>query len=127
MEEQEVQSTPEEGVAHSRRSFLRKSSVGVAGFAASSAILAACGSSADSADGGTDTDSGESGSEGGEVTNADSADENEIIEASQDAPEIEWEMATSWPTALTTIFGGCLLYTSPSPRDQRGSRMPSSA
>ena len=23
--------------------------------------------------------------------------------------------------------GGCLLYTSPSPRDQRGSRMPSSA
>ena len=24
-------------------------------------------------------------------------------------------------------FGGCLLYTSPSPRDQRGSRMPSSA
>ena len=25
------------------------------------------------------------------------------------------------------ISGGCLLYTSPSPRDQRGSRMPSSA
>ena len=25
------------------------------------------------------------------------------------------------------IFGPCLLYTSPSPRDQRGSRMPSSA
>ena len=24
-------------------------------------------------------------------------------------------------------FGACLLYTSPSPRDQRGSRMPSSA
>ena len=24
-------------------------------------------------------------------------------------------------------IGGCLLYTSPSPRDQRGSRMPSSA
>ena len=32
---------------------------------------------------------------------------------------------------LATVFGGdvtaCLLYTSPSPRDQRGSRMPSSA
>ena len=27
----------------------------------------------------------------------------------------------------TTIYHGCLLYTSPSPRDQRGSRMPSSA
>ena len=25
------------------------------------------------------------------------------------------------------LCGGCLLYTSPSPRDQRGSRMPSSA
>ena len=28
---------------------------------------------------------------------------------------------------LNAIFRGCLLYTSPSPRDQRGSRMPSSA
>ena len=28
---------------------------------------------------------------------------------------------------LTAQYGGCLLYTSPSPRDQRGSRMPSSA
>ena len=28
---------------------------------------------------------------------------------------------------LIVIFGICLLYTSPSPRDQRGSRMPSSA
>ena len=27
----------------------------------------------------------------------------------------------------TTGFKSCLLYTSPSPRDQRGSRMPSSA
>ena len=29
--------------------------------------------------------------------------------------------------AATTLNGRCLLYTSPSPRDQRGSRMPSSA
>ena len=28
---------------------------------------------------------------------------------------------------VNTIVKGCLLYTSPSPRDQRGSRMPSSA
>ena len=27
----------------------------------------------------------------------------------------------------STVFNACLLYTSPSPRDQRGSRMPSSA
>ena len=30
-------------------------------------------------------------------------------------------------TFIKIIFGICLLYTSPSPRDQRGSRMPSSA
>ena len=29
--------------------------------------------------------------------------------------------------ALSAESGSCLLYTSPSPRDQRGSRMPSSA
>ena len=28
---------------------------------------------------------------------------------------------------LVGVWWGCLLYTSPSPRDQRGSRMPSSA
>ena len=34
------------------------------------------------------------------------------------------------PADASTVFAGkyiCLLYTSPSPRDQRGSRMPSSA
>ena len=30
-------------------------------------------------------------------------------------------------SALSTLIDTCLLYTSPSPRDQRGSRMPSSA
>ena len=34
------------------------------------------------------------------------------------------ELGSSYATANTR---GCLLYTSPSPRDQRGSRMPSSA
>ena len=33
------------------------------------------------------------------------------------------ELPVNWPPTLTP----CLLYTSPSPRDQRGSRMPSSA
>ena len=31
------------------------------------------------------------------------------------------------PVATELVIGPCLLYTSPSPRDQRGSRMPSSA
>ena len=35
---------------------------------------------------------------------------------------------SGWMVAgLRNRFGHCLLYTSPSPRDQRGSRMPSSA
>ena len=32
-----------------------------------------------------------------------------------------------WISALGALSGNCLLYTSPSPRDQRGSRMASSA
>ena len=31
------------------------------------------------------------------------------------------------PFSMFNMVGDCLLYTSPSPRDQRGSRMPSSA
>ena len=36
-------------------------------------------------------------------------------------------MPTEPVTRTETMVEGCLLYTSPSPRDQRGSRMPSSA
>ena len=41
-------------------------------------------------------------------------------ESPQEAVEDNWRQ-------LTELNPGCLLYTSPSPRDQRGSRMPSSA
>ena len=78
-----------------RRSFLNKAGLGVAGFAASASILAACGS-----DEGDDS-----------ATGTDEAADEEIIEASQDAPEIEWEMATSWPTALVTIFGSAQFFS----------------
>ena len=37
------------------------------------------------------------------------------------------EILTHFPMGEGTVHNGCLLYTSPSPRDQRGSRMPSSA
>ena len=40
------------------------------------------------------------------------------------APEI-W--ANAMADLVDSAVGACLLYTSPSPRDQRGSRMPSSA
>ena len=36
-------------------------------------------------------------------------------------------LVATLPTYLNGLTGLCLLYTSPSPRDQRGSRMPSSA
>ena len=36
-------------------------------------------------------------------------------------------IATALYTGSRAVCMGCLLYTSPSPRDQRGSRMPSSA
>ena len=43
----------------------------------------------------------------------------------QKSPHVSW---TGWrDEAVFTIHKICLLYTSPSPRDQRGSRMPSSA
>ena len=45
--------------------------------------------------------------------------------SSRTAAAARIERAAAKPTASTTT--ACLLYTSPSPRDQRGSRMPSSA
>ena len=41
--------------------------------------------------------------------------------------EWETERASLISQFETHMYGTCLLYTSPSPRDQRGSRMPSSA
>ena len=37
------------------------------------------------------------------------------------------DAATGAASKLSNMHNSCLLYTSPSPRDQRGSRMPSSA
>ena len=101
----ENQETQEELTGLNRRSFLGKAGVGVAGFAASAAVLAACGSDGEPSDNADGGDTGTDSSDGG------TSEENEIIEASQDAPEIEWEMATSWPTALVTIFGGATFFT----------------
>ena len=39
----------------------------------------------------------------------------------------KWELSDNTLLIFMTDNGSCLLYTSPSPRDQRGSRMPSSA
>jgi len=81
----------EQVTGYDRRSFLGKAGVGVAGFAATSAIIAACSSDDD---GGGDTE-GTSG--GGDTAPAGTTAEE--ITLSQDLPEIEWDMATSWPTS----------------------------
>ena len=104
---------------YSRRKFM----AGGIGAVAAGGLLAACG-----------------GDDGDDSASTGDADLDEALQAS-DLPEVSWDMATSWPLVLDTIWGGaeflaeqvsamtggrftinaapggCLLYTSPSPRD----------
>ncbi len=99
--EEDVETEMTEAARLDRRSFLGKAGVGVAGFAAAGSILAACSSDGDS--GGADAaPTAASGDE--------PADEPEEVALSQDAPELEWEMATSWPASLVTLFGSAQLF-----------------
>ena len=83
-----------------RRSFLNKAGLGVAGFAASTALLAACSTTEVAEE--AATDGGEEEDTGG----GDTGSETESVTPVQsDGPEIEWNMATSWPTSLVTLFG----------------------
>ena len=41
--------------------------------------------------------------------------------------QAKWRFSDVYPVLKLSLSSNCLLYTSPSPRDQRGSRMPSSA
>ena len=54
----------------------------------------------------------EAPAESAPATSAPAATAEEIAEAAQDTslPEIEWQMATSWPVALDTIFGGAQVF-----------------
>lgn len=101
----ETTETNETDGALDRRSFLKKAGYGVAGLAASSAILAAC--TTEESDDGEVTTTTAGGATGG---GGDTPDES--VDLSQtDAPEIEWEMATSWPLALPTLFGGAEIFS----------------
>ena len=54
----------------------------------------------------------------------------DILEFREENPELSGRVLREALKRHATSYGylyGCLLYTSPSPRDQRGSRMPSSA
>ena len=96
-----------------RRSFLTKTGLGVAGFAASTAILAAC-STTEVDDAGNATTSDEddtSSDDSGADSGGSSEEEGESVTPIQsDGPEIEWNMATSWPTALVTLFGAAEIF-----------------
>jgi TRAP-type mannitol/chloroaromatic compound transport system substrate-binding protein len=93
-----------------RRTFLGKAGFGVAGLAASAGILAACSSDDDS--GGGDTSSG--GTTAGTTAESGASDtaatDTEEIALSQDGPELEWDMATSWPAGLVTLFGSANVF-----------------
>ncbi len=94
-----------------RRSFLTKTGLGVAGFAASTAILAAC-STTEVDDGGSAADtSGDDEDTGSGSDDSGSTDGDESVTPIQtDGPEFEWNMATSWPTSLVTLFGAAELF-----------------
>ncbi|MFW2383446.1 MAG: TRAP transporter substrate-binding protein [Acidimicrobiales bacterium] len=100
------QQTERDETELSRRSFLGKAGVGVAGLAATSAVLAAC-----TSDDGDSLEENLDGNEDGTPAEGTDSDE-ETVELVQDSdlPEIEIEMATSWPTGLVTLFGAAEIF-----------------
>ena len=58
---------------------------------------------------------------------ASGATENMFQSLSSEMTGIDFSNAVDYSHPQQYLFATCLLYTSPSPRDQRGSRMPSSA
>ena len=95
----EAAEVPEGDGSFDRRSFL-KTGLGVAGFAAATAVLGACTSD--------DGDTAASTTQGGGESDAPATS----VALTQDGPEIVWEMATSWPVALVTLFGSAQFFAS---------------
>lgn len=89
-----------------RRGFI-KGGLGVAGFAAASSILAACGDDAEEAPAPTATDAPDAA----ETTTTAAAEPTDTVAVTAQGPELEWQMATSWPTALVTLFGSAQYFT----------------
>ncbi len=90
-----------------RRSFLGQAGVGVAGFAASAAILSACSTTEVDTDAASNTDS--TAADNSE-SDSDATETETVTEVQGDAPELEWNMATSWPTSLVTLFGSAQIF-----------------
>ncbi|MCY4425014.1 MAG: hypothetical protein OXC06_18285 [Acidimicrobiaceae bacterium] len=88
-----------------RRGFI-KGGLGVAGFAAASAILAACGDDGEEAPAPAAAPDGDAAT----TTAAPTTTASDTVAVTAQGPEIEWEMATSWPTALVTLFGSAQFF-----------------
>ena len=88
-----------------RRDFLHLGGAAAAGWG-----LAACSGKSDSDDA---ADTGGTGGAGDTAGTEASADSEVVVEVAGDSdlPEIEWEMPTSWPPNLDTIFGGAVVFT----------------
>ena len=111
-----------------RRKFLAHSGIAVGGFAAGSAILAACGSdgagptttaapATTTAAPATTTAAPATTAAAAATTTAEAttttaeATTTTAVELSSDLPDIEWEMGTSWPTSLVTLFGSAQIFS----------------
>ena len=82
----------------------RRRFVGAAlGAAAAGGFLAACSGDDDSAGGSDGTTGGDEG--GGDEASTGDTDLDQALQAS-DLPTVEWDMPTSWPLVLDTIYGG---------------------
>ena len=87
---------PTPGSAGDRRRFL-----GMAGMVGAAGLLAACGPAGDAEDDTSEADSGT-------TDPTDAADSDEVAQdggSGDDLPEVSWEMTTSWPAGLATLFG----------------------
>ena len=88
-----------------RRGFI-KGGLGVAGFAAASAILAACGDDGEEAP----APAAAPDDDAATTTAAPTTTASDTVAVTAQGPEVEWEMATSWPTALVTLFGSAQFF-----------------
>ena len=87
------------------RGLSRRNFVGAFGLAAAAGgVLAAC-----SSDDGAGSVSGDSTDPAGSTASTGDADLDDALQAS-DLPDIEWDMATSWPIVLDTIYGGAVYF-----------------
>jgi TRAP-type mannitol/chloroaromatic compound transport system substrate-binding protein len=90
------------------RGLSRRSFVNGLGLVAAGGLLAACAGDDDDADADADVATPEDTDPDAPTTTG-NADLDEALQAS-DLPEIEWDMATSWPISLDTLYGSATFF-----------------